>query len=203
MSDNHVHHVGLTYPSGIGISGVFFRRIRCGNCLRMRTSQRGLQTTNEPGVRIAHNLVHDTSYSAIICDGHNNFIEGNLIYRAMRELADGAGIYMAMCRNNVIRGNFVRDIAESGGFGCLRTTLMKGRELCCGGQSVGQCRKAFANHLASNNTIRNNLFIVNSDGRITLRNCSGFSLSRSGGCTGGDELFRYRADRTLRQQCCL
>lgn len=182
VSDNDVHHVGLIYPSGIGIFKAFFfpPDTQWELSTDADLSGRGLQKVHEPGVRIAHNRVHDTSYSAIICDGHNNVIEKNLIYRAMRELADGAGIYMAMCRNNVVRGNFVRDIAESGGFGVSSYYLDEKAENCVveGNLSVNVGRPSH-NHIARHNVVRNNVFVMNSEGRVTLKNCSDYTFERN------------------------
>lgn len=202
ISDNDIHHIGLIYPSGIGIfKGFFFPPDTDWDVFTdADLSDRGLQTMDDPGVRIAHNRVHDTSYSAIVCDGHNNVIEANRIYRAMRDLADGSGIYMAMCRNNVIRGNFVHDIAESGGFGVCAYYLDEKSRNCLveGNLSVNVGRPSH-NHIGHDNTIRNNVFLMESDGRITLQKCSDYTFERnvvvaagSMDIHGAEQIARYR-----------
>jgi len=68
VSDNHIHDVGLTYPSAIAMQG------------------------GGRDCQISHNEIHETPYTAVNCGGQNNRIEHNLIYHAMQELHDGAGI---------------------------------------------------------------------------------------------------------------
>lgn len=79
---NHVHHVGRLYPSAIAVS---------------IGGQRN---------RFADSEIHDTTYSALIANGNGHLIEGNLIYRAMSELHDGAGIYITYCNNVIVRSEF-------------------------------------------------------------------------------------------------
>ncbi|MBI4877417.1 MAG: right-handed parallel beta-helix repeat-containing protein, partial [Acidobacteria bacterium] len=93
IADNHVHHVGATYPSAIGIY--------CGG----------------KNLLIAHNEVHDTPYTAVNCGGAGHRIESNSIYRAMLELHDGAAFYTIFGKGIVLRGNLVRDIPDTGGYG--------------------------------------------------------------------------------------
>ena len=70
------------------------------------------------GHRLSHNLIHDTSYIAIIFDGNNHLIEYNEIYDVMNEGRDGGAIYTygepryLMNRGNVMRYNFLHHITE-------------------------------------------------------------------------------------------
>ena len=57
VTDNYIHHIGLLYPSAIGLVG-----------------------GGRDGV-FSHNEIHDTPYTAINCGGHGNYIEHNHIYR--------------------------------------------------------------------------------------------------------------------------
>jgi len=91
IADNHVHDVGLTYPSAIALTG------DGDNC------------------RISHNHVHHTPYSAVTCGGKDNRIEANRIHHAMQELHDGAGIYCFGGKGIVLCDNFIYDILDTGG----------------------------------------------------------------------------------------
>ncbi|NQT02046.1 MAG: right-handed parallel beta-helix repeat-containing protein, partial [Planctomycetes bacterium] len=84
--DNHIRNVGLTYPSAIALQG------------------------GGRDCEISHNEIHETPYTAINWGGQNNRIEHNLIYHAMQELHDGAGIYCFAGKGLILRGNFIRDI---------------------------------------------------------------------------------------------
>ena len=37
-------------------------------------------------------------------------VEKNLVYNAMKEMRDGAGIYLSFCHHVSVSGNFVRDV---------------------------------------------------------------------------------------------
>lgn len=143
--DNHVHHVGRLYPSAIGIWG------GGTNCL------------------IAHNEVHDTPYSAVICGGQDNRIERNLLYRAMLELHDGGGIYISMCKRITLRSNVIRDIPDTGGYGASAYYLDEQAEQCVVENNLSlRVARPSHNHMAKNNTIRNNVFIIDGDAQLTF-----------------------------------
>lgn len=156
IADNHIYRVGALYPSAVGIW--------IGGS---RSSVR-------------HNEVHDTPYSAIIGGGEENRIEYNLIHRAMQTLHDGAGIYFTFCKGIVIRGNIVRDIVDTGGYGAFAYYLDEQAENCLveGNLSVNVARPAH-NHMARSNTLRNNLFLVNGNASITFMRCEGYRLERN------------------------
>jgi len=154
ISDNHVYSVGLTYPSAIGIW----------------SSGEHAQTN--------HNEVHDTPYSAIVVtDADNHLVANNRIYRAVQELADGAAIYGGP-RRTVIRGNFVSDIVPSPhGAGpnpaAYAYYLDIHAEDCLveGNLAMGvPC--PILNHIARKNTIRNNVFISNTDAMLQFQRSS-------------------------------
>jgi hypothetical protein len=156
ISNNRIHDVGLTYPSAIALQGG-------GN-----------------DALISHNEVHDTPYTAINCGGQNNHIENNLIYRAMQQLHDGAGIYCFAGNGLVLRGNFIRDIIDTGGYGASAYYLDERSENCLveGNLSIGVVRPSH-NHMAKNNTIRNNVFISNEDARLTFPRSSNYILENN------------------------
>jgi len=156
VTNNYIHHVGLTYPSAIGLQG--------GG------------KDNE----ISHNEIHDTPYTAINWGGERNRIENNLIYRAMLELHDGGGIYCFAGRGLVLRGNFIRDIPDTGGYGSSAYYLDERSENCIveGNLSLRVGRPTH-NHMAKNNTIRNNVFICDEDARFTFPRSSDFVFEKN------------------------
>ena len=156
VTDNTIHDVGLTYPSAIALQG------GGRDCL------------------ISHNEIHDCPYTAINCGGERNRIEHNLIYHAMKELHDGGGIYCFAGKDLVLRGNFIRDIVDTGGYGASAYYLDERSENCLveGNLSVGVVRPSH-NHMAKGNTIRNNVFISDSDARITFPKSSDYTFERN------------------------
>jgi hypothetical protein len=166
-ADNHVHDVGVTYPSAIGIWG-----------------------GGEDSV-IEHNEVHRTPYSAIICGGRRNRVEANLIYDAMRELHDGAGIYCGGGKELVLRGNFIRDIVDTGGYGASAYYLDEMCEGCVveGNLSLRVVRPSH-NHWAQRNTVRGNVFVSDGDMDITFPRCEGYRFEKNVLCAAGKITFR-------------
>jgi hypothetical protein len=162
VADNHIHDVGLTYPSAIALQG------GGRDCL------------------ISHNEIHDCPYTAINCGGQRNRIEHNLIFHAMKELHDGGGIYCFAGKDLVLRGNFIRDIIDTGGYGASAYYLDERSENCLveGNLSVGILRPSH-NHMAKGNTIRNNVFISDADARITFPRSSDYTFERNVMCAKG------------------
>jgi len=156
VTDNHIHHIGLMYPSAIGLVG---------------------------GGRDSvfnYNEIHDTPYTAINCGGHGNHIEHNHIYRAMQVLHDGGGIYCFAGQGLRLRGNFIHDIEDTGGYGSSAYYLDERSENCIveGNLSVGVARPSH-NHMALKNTIRNNVFIFDGDARLTFPKSSDYTLEKN------------------------
>jgi hypothetical protein len=166
VTDNHIHDVGLTYPSAIALTG------GGENC------------------EIAHNHVHHTPYSAVTCGGENNRIESNRIHHAMQELHDGAGIYCFAGQGLILRGNFIHDIIDTGGYGASAYYLDERSENCLveGNLSVNVVRPSH-NHMAVNNAIRNNVFIHEGDMQLTFPRSSGYTFEKNVLCAGGKIAF--------------
>ncbi len=162
ITDNHVHDVGLTYPSAIALTGG------------------GKDCT------ISHNHVHHTPYSAVICGGEDNRIESNRIHHAMQELHDGAGIYCFGGKGLVLRGNFIHDIIDTGGYGASAYYLDEQCEGCLVEKNLSlDVVRPSHNHMARNNTIRNNVFINDGDLTITFPRSSDYTFARNILCAGG------------------
>lgn len=153
IQNNHVHGVGRSYPSAIGI---------------FRGGRDSL---------VAHNEVHDCTYSAINYGGTGNVIASNLLYQCMTELHDGAAIYMFAATNCVLRGNVTRDVPDTGGYGSSAYYLDERsyNSVVEGNLSVRVARPLHM-HMATNNVVRNNVFIVEGDARLTFPRCEQFTL---------------------------
>jgi hypothetical protein len=156
VTDNHVHDIGLTYSSAIALPG------------------------GGADSQISHNHIHHCPYSAVTYGGKNTRIESNLIHNAMQELHDGGGIYCFAGENLVLRGNFIRDIVDTGGYGASAYYLDERSENCVveGNLSVNVVRPSH-NHMAKNNTIRNNVFINDGDLRLTWPRSSGYRFEKN------------------------
>lgn len=144
VSNNHVHHVGRIKPGCVGISS------------NSEGSGRNV---------IAHNEIHDTPYCGIGARGDGLRIESNRIYRVMQVLHDGAGIYVFNKNKNVVlRGNFVSDIVDTGGYGASSYYLdaLNTEALLEGNLSVGVVRPLMCN-IGERNVIRGNVFINDGD----------------------------------------
>lgn len=159
IRNNHVHHIGRMYPSAIGLT----------------TGGRG-----GPGNLIAHNWIHDTPYSALTCGGDDHRIESNRISAAMQELHDGAGIYITFCKRVVVRGNFLHDILDTGGYGASAYYLDEQSEGCTveGNLSVRVARPVHC-HMAKKNAIVGNVFVCDGDAKMTFPRSSEHRLERN------------------------
>jgi hypothetical protein len=156
VADNDVHDVGLTYPSAIALTG------------------------GGQDCEITHNHVHHTPYSAVTCGGRGSRIEGNRIHHAMQELHDGAGIYCFGGKDLTLRGNLIYDIVDTGGYGASAYYLDEQSEGCTveGNLSVNVVRPSH-NHMAANNTIRNNVFLSDTDLYLTFPRSSGYTFEKN------------------------
>ncbi len=159
VRNNQVHHVGRIYPSAIAVWG---------------------GGKNGQVCQIEHNTVHDTPYTAIACGGDDHRIEANRICRAMQVLHDGAGIYITFCKRIVLRGNYIHDIVDTGGYGASAYYLDEQAEDCLveGNLSVRVARPSH-NHMAKRNTLRNNVFVCAGDATLTFPRSSDYRLERN------------------------
>ena len=155
VGNNHVHDIGVYYPSAIALS-VYSREAK--------------------GMHVFRNEVHDAPYSGIVGGGGHHVIEQNLIYRVMREMQDGGAIYGGM-RDCILRGNVVRDVVKMGeGYGVSSYYLDEGARNCVVERNVSVgVERPIHMHIARNIAIRDNVFL--SDGNLAL------SFARSSGCS--------------------
>lgn len=156
ISDNEVRRVGLLYPSATGIWVA-------GN-----------------GAVVSHNLVVDTPYSAIIGDGNRQRFEKNMVSRCMLELHDGAAIYVGFASGMVIRGNVVRDVVDTGGYGASAYYLDEQAANCVLEENLAvNAVTPSHNHIARHNVIRYNVFVSNREMKLTFPRCSGYRFEKN------------------------
>ncbi len=156
ISDNHVHGIGRAYPSAIGV----YRGGR--DCV------------------VRHNEIHDVPYSAINYGGTGNVVEYNLIYDCMKVLHDGAAIYLFAARDCVLRGNLARDIVDTGGYGASAYYLDERSTGCVVERNLSlRVARPLHNHMATNNVIRDNVFLVEGDAKLTFPRSEDFTMTRN------------------------
>jgi len=162
IADNRIHDIGIIYPSAIGVFGG------------------GQNSVAE------HNEVYNTPYSAFAWGGESSRVESNLIYQAMQELHDGAGIYISGCKNAVMRGNLIRDIDDTGGYGASAYYLDEQSENCVVENNLAlRVAKPTQNHMARQNTIRNNVFIMTGDSMTSFARCADYTYDHNVLYSGG------------------
>ena len=98
----------------------------------------------------------------------------------MQVLHDGAGIYITFCKRIVVRGNFIHDIVDTGGYGASAYYLDEQAEDCLveGNLSVRVARPSH-NHMARKNTLRGNVFVCDGDATLTFPRSSDYWLEKN------------------------
>jgi len=142
--DNHIHHISArqrTHAYPVHMSGV--------------------------GVRLAHNLIHDTPHQAIGLGGNDHLIEFNEVHHSGLESDDCGAFYMGRNpsdRGTIIRHNFWHDTGSEFAHGSCAIYFDDGT----GGQTVfgnvflrasGGSFGAVFIHGGHDNTVDNNIFI--------------------------------------------
>jgi len=153
IENNRIHHVGLIYPSAIGLSA----------------------GGHDSRYVIRRNEIHDTPYSGMAVGGTGAIIEENLIYRCMRELHDGAAIYVSGAKGAVIRRNVARDITKVGkGYGAEAYYLDEKCRDCVVEKNVAiRVPCPSLHHMTLNCVLRDNVFISDGDMRISFSRSAG------------------------------
>jgi len=168
ITDNHVQGFGRIYSSAIGI------RTPDGG-----QKQPELSHDNE----ISRNQVSDGPYVGIEFGGWKNRYERNLVFDVMKVLRDGAAFYGGG-KANVIRGNVVRDM-PSGKPAHAYYIDELGEDCLVEDNLSVNCEWPVHMHMATKNTIRNNLFIAGGANRLTFPRSSGFVMDRNIIVAGG------------------
>jgi hypothetical protein len=153
IENNLVHHVGLLYPSAIGIAA--------HHC------------------NIVHNEIHDTTYTGICYGRGSDRIEYNLVSRAMQVLNDGAAIYVTFSKNGIIRGNVIKDIQQSSDSDSTRNAIYLDEQASgwvVEDNLVMNCTHPTMNHMAHGNIFRNNVFISDSYLKMNFIRCRDYKV---------------------------
>lgn len=166
VSNTLVHGVGLMFPSAMGIYG------------------------GGDACRLSHNEIYDTTYSAIGFSGRELLIENNRISDCMKVLHDGAAIYCFGAKASILRNNFAHDILDTGGYGASAYYLDEQCEGCVVESNISyNVARPSHNHMATNNIIRNNVFISSGDMRLTFPRCAGYRVEANVLYCGGTLTF--------------
>ncbi|MBI3921883.1 MAG: right-handed parallel beta-helix repeat-containing protein, partial [Armatimonadetes bacterium] len=93
---------------------------------------------------------------------------------------DGAGIYITFCKGIVVRGNYIHDILDTGGYGASAYYLDEQAENCTVEDNLSvRVNRPSHNHMAKNNTIRRNVFVVEGDAQLTFPRSTEFTLEKN------------------------
>lgn len=150
ITDNHIHHLGLVYPAGVGIIV-----LQSGTNL------------------LAHNEIDHTFYSAISMGWNwgyqetpcrENIIEFNHLHDiGQGMLSDMGGVYtLGIQRGTIIRNNLIHDVESFtyGGWGLYTDEGSTG--ILLESNVVYHCKSAgFHQHYGRENVLRNNIFAFN------------------------------------------
>jgi hypothetical protein len=161
IADNRLVGIGRVYSSAIGI-----RLVGSGQ----------MRPDSHDNV-VCHNEVRDAPYAGIEFDGLRNRYESNLVQEVMKVLKDGGAFYGAG-RENVIRGNVVRGIPAGKPAHAYYIDEL-GEKCLVEGNVAFDCEWPMNMHMATGNTIRNNLFVSQGRSRLTFGRCRDFVLERN------------------------
>jgi hypothetical protein len=150
ITDNIVHDVGIAYPSAMGMN-------LSGNNLR-----------------VANNTVYNVPYSGIGSSASDTIIEKNEFHDVMTVLNDGAAVYITFCKNVTVRGNVMR--GSSGNVASAYYMDEQTENSVVERNLAVNSRWPSHNHMAKNNTIRNNVFIDEGSSRLTFPKSSEFTF---------------------------
>ena len=176
IRNNHIHNIGKTFPSAIA--------------LYVGATDPNVPEEWEPGqayknCSIEHNELHHVPYAAICAGGKNLIIQKNLIYEAMQDLYDGAGIYITFCNNALVKNNFIRDIKDTPGAGTSAYYLDEKAVDCVVEENMEiNVPRASHNHIAKNNIFRNNYFIMREKGWFTIERSEEYTFENNVVITG-------------------
>lgn len=157
-----VHHIGESFPSGIGI-----RVMGAGHVVR-------------------HNEIHDTSYCGIEGGSSGAVIESNRIWDFMQVLHDGGAIYNSYnsmanpCRDVVIRGNLV-SYKDKVARPRTRAYYLDEQSWNClieGNVAINTRAPCFL-HMTTDCVVRNNVFIDEGDAELWWNSSRGVRFERN------------------------
>ena len=157
LVNNRIHHIGMLYPSAIGLAA----------------------GGREGQYVIRRNEIHHTPYSGMAIGGNGTIIEENLLYRCMQVLHDGAAIYVSGAKGNILRRNVARDIVAIGkGYGVSSYYLDEKCRDCIVEKNVSiGVERPSQNHMTLNCVLRDNVFINRGGMSIGTSRCAGHRIT--------------------------
>ena len=173
---NRIAGVGRIYTSAIGL-------IMSGGGQKMP----GLKLCSDN--EVSNNEVSDAPYVGIIFGGWKNRYERNVVREVMKVLRDGSAFY-GDGQDNVLRGNVVRDIPPGKQAHAYYIDELGENNLIENNLAVN-CEWPVHMHMATNNTIRNNLFVTGGASKLTFQNSSAFVMDRNIVVAGGPILVKW------------
>ena len=84
---------------------------------RLQRTQGKCLSFNGVGIHVAHNLIYDSPYIAVVYGGNENIFEYNEVHSAMMESGDGGGLYTGRdwgSQGNVVRYNYFHHFGKPG-----------------------------------------------------------------------------------------
>jgi len=97
--------------------GHFVTNCHLHHCGRLQRTQGKCLSFFGVGVRVAHNLIHDSPYVAVMYNGNDHVFEYNEVHSAMMESGDGGGLYTGRdwgSQGTVIRYNYFHHFGQPG-----------------------------------------------------------------------------------------
>jgi hypothetical protein len=178
LTDNHVHAIGRVFPSAIGVL-----------------------VRHAADVRIAHNHIHDTYYTAVSAGWvwgytpsvtHSVRIEKNDIHDiGQGVLSDMGGVYtLGIQPGSTIRGNLIRAV-KAAGYGGWAIYPDEGSSHLVIEDNVAYdtTGQVFHQHYGNENTVRNNVFAFGGEGVL--------ALSRGPAHNGGRGALAFTLERNV------
>ena len=98
-------------------SGHFVTNCRLHHSGRLQRTQGKCLSFSGVGIRVAHNLIYDSPYIAVVYGGNDNLFEYNEVHSAMMESGDGGGLYTGRdwgSQGNMVRYNYFHHFGKPG-----------------------------------------------------------------------------------------
>jgi len=170
-----IHDVGLLYPSAIAMTCYPSIPRATEKGTRAETHFYGTDETNA-NIRITHCEVFNTPYCGIsTSNGDRTLVDSNRIHDCMRELGDGAAIYLGFGTHQAIRRNFVYDLLVFRGYGASAYYIDEQGDDCVIEENLAvNVARPVHCHMTHDGIVRNNIFFgtENVEGVLSFaRNC--------------------------------
>lgn len=95
----------------------FVTNCRLHHSGRLQRTQGKCLSFGGVGIRVAHNVIYDSPYIAVVYGGNDNVFEYNEVHSAMMESGDGGGLYTGRdwgSQGNVVRYNYFHHFGKPG-----------------------------------------------------------------------------------------